>query len=259
MSVCSIVFICVAVFFAGFFDSIAGGGGLISLPSYLFIGLPADVAFVCNKFAAGCGTTFSAINFFRSGVVKIKVAVLSGVFAFCTSQIGTRLVLSIDPIVLRTILFLLLPIIGVLVLVKRDLGGIDNSNTISKKKTIFFAILIGIFVGFYDGFFGPGTGTFAIIAYTTLIKYDSKTAAGNSKILNLFSNYSSLILGILSGKIIYSLVIPAALAGIAGNYVGSSLAIKNGNKIIRPMMIFVVVLLFINLLYNFITIMWEKS
>lgn len=255
MSLYSVLFICGAVFFAGFVDSIAGGGGLISLPAYLFIGLPADVAFVCNKFGAGCGTTFSAINFFRSGVVKMKVALLSGVFAFCSSQIGTRLVLSIDPIILRSILFLLLPIVGILVLIKRDLGSIDASNSLSNRKTIFFAVLIGIFVGFYDGFFGPGTGAFAIIAYTTLIKYDSKIAAGNSKILNLFSNYSSLILGILSGKIIYSLVIPAALAGIAGNYIGSSLAIKNGNKIIRPMMILVVVLLFINLLYNFITMM----
>ena len=249
------IIICVAVFFAGFFDSIAGGGGLISLPAYLFIGLPADVAFVCNKFGAGCGTTFSAINFFASGAVKIKVAVLSGVFAFCTSQIGTRLVLSINPIVLKTIIFLLLPIVGVLVLFKRDLGGLDASDTVSKKKKVVFAILIGTFIGFYDGVFGPGTGTFAIISYATLMKYDAKTAAGNSKILNLFSNYSSLILGVLSGKLIYSLVIPAAIAGIAGNYIGSSLAIKNGNKIIRPMMILVVVLLFINLLYNFIIMM----
>ncbi len=250
-----IVFICIAVFLGGFFDSIAGGGGLITLPAYLFIGLPADVAFVCNKFGAGCGTTFSAINFFASGAVKIKVAVFSGIFAFCASQIGTRLVLSIDPILLRSVIFILLPIVGVLVLFKRDLGSVDSSSTVPKKRKIFFAIIIGVFVGFYDGVFGPGTGTFAIIAYTTLIKYDAKTAAGNSKILNLFSNYSSLILGILSGKIIYSLVIPAAIAGIAGNFIGSTLAIKNGNKIIRPMMILVVVLLFINLLYNFVMMM----
>ena len=252
-----IVFICIAVFLGGFFDSIAGGGGLITLPAYLFIGLPADTAFVCNKFAAGCGTTFSAINFFRSGVVKMKVAVFSGIFAFCASQLGTRLVLSIDPILLKSILFVFLPIVGVLVLLKRDLGELDSSSTIPKRRKIIFAIAIGVCVGFYDGVFGPGTGTFAIIAYTTLMKYDAKTAAGNSKILNLFSNYSSLILGILSGKIIYSLVIPAAIAGITGNCIGSSLAIKNGNKIIRPMMILVVVLLFINLLYNFITMVWR--
>ena len=251
------IFICVAVFLGGFFDSIAGGGGLITLPAYLFIGLPADVAFVCNKFGAGCGTTFSAINFFRSGAVKIKVAAFSGIFAFCASQIGTRLVLSINPIILKTVIFILLPVVGILVLVKRDLGNVDASDSISKKKKIFFAIIIGVCVGFYDGVFGPGTGTFAIIAYTALMKFDAKTAAGSSKILNLFSNYSSLMLGILSGKIIYSLVIPAAIAGILGNYIGSTLAIKNGNKIIRPMMLFVVVLLFINLLYNFIIMMWR--
>ena len=256
MSIYQITILCFAVFVAGFVDSIAGGGGFISLPAYLFIGLPADNAIVCNKFGAGCGTTFSTLNFFRSGVMNVRIALLSGVFALCASQAGIRLALSIDPIVLKMALFFLLPFVALIILFKKDFGGEDLSHTMSRKKKIILAILIGIFVGFYDGAFGPGTGTFGIIAYTTLMKFDVRKALGSSKLLNLFSNYSATIVGIFSGKMIYSLVIPAAIAGIMGNFLGSTLAIKNGKAIIKPMMLVVVFLLFANLLYNII--MWMR-
>lgn len=252
MSIYQISIVCMAVFVAGFVDSIAGGGGFISLPAYLFIGLPADNAIVCNKFGAGCGTTFSTLNFFRSGVMDVRIAVLSGVFALCSSQVGIRLALSIDPIILKAVLFFALPFVALTIFFKKDLGSEDASQSLSRKKKIVLAIIIGVVLGFYDGAFGPGMGTFGIIAYTTLMKFDVRKAAGTSKLLNLFSNYSATIVGIFSGRMIYSLVIPAAIAGIMGNYLGSSLAIKNGKKIIRPMMIFVVFLLFANLLYNIV-------
>ena len=258
MSFYSIAFISLFVFIAGFVDSIAGGGGLISLPAYLFMGLPADNAIVCNKFGAGCGTTFSALNFFKSGVVRPKIVLISIPFAFTFAQLGMRLALSLEPIILKTILFFALPIVGVIILCKKDLGGKDEEAKLSKKKKVIFAILIGAIIGFYDGIFGPGTGTFAIIAYTTFMKQELRIAVGNSKLLNLSSNYSSLIVGIFSGKIIYSIAIPAAIAGIIGNYIGSSLAIKNGKKIINPMMIIVVALLFLNLLYSLVSTMYFK-
>ena len=257
MSIYQIAIVCLAVFVAGFVDSIAGGGGFISLPAYLFIGLPADNALVCNKFGSGCGTTFSTVNFFRSGVMDVRIALLSGVFALCASQAGIRVALSIDPIILKTILFFILPFVALIILFKRDFGGEDLSHAISRKKKITLATIIGIFVGFYDGAFGPGTGTFGIIAYTTLMKLDVRKAVGTSKLLNLFSNYSATIVGICSGKMIYSLVLPAAVAGILGNFLGSTLAIKNGKAIIKPMMILVVCLLFGNLLYNIV--MWYMT
>ena len=255
MSIYQIAIVCLAVFVAGFVDSVAGGGGFISLPAYLFVGLPADNAIVCNKFGAGCGTTFSTLNFFHSGVMDVRIALLSGVFALCASQAGIRLALSLDPIILKTALLFALPLIALIILFKKDFAGEGTSSfSMSRKKKIVLAIVIGVVVGFYDGAFGPGTGTFGIIAYTTLMKFDVRKALGTSKLLNLFSNYSATIVGIFSGKMIYSLVIPAAIAGILGNYLGSTLAIKNGKKIIQPMMIFVVFLLFANLLYNII--MW---
>ena len=108
---------------------------------------------------------------------------------------------------------------------------------------ITFAILIGVLIGLYDGIFGPGTGTFAIIAYTMIMKYDLRTASGNAKILNLASNYASVITYMIAGTVVYSIAVPAAVCGILGNYLGAGFAIKKGAKFIKPMMIVVVVLI----------------
>jgi len=243
------VIILFATFIAGLVDSIGGGGGLISIPAYLFVGLPADSAVLCNKFSASCGTTFSTLNFLRCKLIKLKLALFSIPTAFLGSHLGMRLALSLKPWVLQSILFIALPFVGIFILIKKDVGDQDLSNTLSKKKSIIFAIIIGGLIGFYDGLFGPGTGTFAIIAYSYFMKYDARHAAGSAKLLNLTSNYSSLAVGLFSGKIIYSVAIPAALTGIVGSIIGSYFAIKKGKKIIRPMMLFVVVLLFINLFY----------
>ena len=130
------------------------------------------------------------------------------------------------------------------ILLKRDFGDENKSDSIPKVKAYILAFVIGIIIGFYDGLIGPGTGTFAIIAYCLIMKYDLRTASGNAKMLNFASNCASLIAFIYSGKILYSIAIPAAVSGIAGNYMGAGFAIKKGAKFIRPMMIVVIVLLF---------------
>lgn len=243
------IIILLATFIAGLVDSIGGGGGLISLPAYLFIGLPPDSAVLCNKFSASCGTTFSTLNFLKSKLIKLKTGLASVPMSFLGAQFGMRLALSLEPLLLKTLLFVILPFVGIFMLVKKDIGDQDMSSTLSKRKSIILSCIIGGLIGFYDGLFGPGTGTFAIIAYSYFMKYDARHAAGNAKLLNLTSNYSSLAVGLFSDKIIYSVAVPAALTGIAGSFIGSYLAIKKGKKIIRPMMLFVVLLLFINLFY----------
>lgn len=110
-------------------------------------------------------------------------------------------------------------------------------------KAVFVSLLIGLSVGFYDGFIGPGTGTIAIFFFSAFMKYDLKTASGNTKILNLSSNISALVSFMISGMVIYQIAIPAAICNIAGNYIGSGLAVKKGSKFIRPVMITVVVML----------------
>lgn len=243
-------FVCFCVFLAGFVDSAAGGGGLISLPAYLFAGLPSHYAIGCNKFSAACGTTFSALRFFKSRALEWKTASVSAFFSFISSFCGMKLALKINQDNLKTMLIVFLPVIAVFLLLKKDFGNEDSKEKITEKKAFILAAAAGLLIGFYDGLIGPGTGTIAIIAYTILMKFDLKTASGNSKILNLASNYASLIAVIMSGKVIYSVAVPAAICGIIGNYAGAGLALKKGAAFIRPLMIAVIILLFVKLFYD---------
>lgn len=250
LSIWALAFLCFFVFLAGFIDSAAGGGGLISLPAYLFVGLPPHIAIGCNKFSAGCGTTFSAARFFKNGAVDWQIAAISAVFSFLFSFLGTKLALRINQETLKTVLVIVLPIIAVMLLFKRNFGSENQSDSIPKKKAFILAACAGLAIGFYDGLIGPGTGTIAIIVFSAWMKYDLKTASGNAKILNLASNYASLIAVILGGKVIYSVAVPAAVFGIIGNYIGAGFAIKKGTAFIKPLMIAVIVLLFGKLFYD---------
>ena len=238
------------VFLGGFVDSAAGGGGLISLPAYLFVGLPPHTAIGCNKFSSACGTTLSAARFFKNGAVDWQVAAVSAVCSFVASYLGIRIALMINQETLKTVLVIVLPIVAVLLLFKRNFGTENKSADIPKKKALILAACTGLVIGFYDGLIGPGTGTIAIIVFSAGMKYDLKTASGNAKVMNLASNYASLIAVITGNKVIYSIAIPAAVFGIIGNYIGAGFAIKKGTAFIKPLMICVIVLLFGKLFYD---------
>ena len=220
--------------FAGFVDSAAGGGGLISLPAYLFAGLPPHYTYATNKFSAACGTTFATASFFRNGAMNVKVGVLAAVGSFVGSALGAHIVLMLSDEV---------PIAAVVILWRRNLPDENRDDgTIDLKKTLL-ALGIGLGIGLYDGIFGPGTGTFAIIAFTSLMRFDLRTANGNAKVLNLASNYASLFTYLSSGLVVFTVGIPCAISGIVGNIIGSHFALTKGAKFIRPMMLVVLVLL----------------
>lgn len=238
------------IFIAGLVDSIAGGGGLLSLPAYLAAGLPPHFALGNNKFSSVFGTTLSTIRYMKNGMVDIKIASTGALFALVGSGIGTRTVLLFDPEFLNYVLVFLIPMITIFVLIKKDFGKLNSSNENSIIKKIFLSSLVGLVIGFYDGFFGPGTGAFLIFFYTMTLKYDLRTANGNSKLINLASNLAAVTTFVLGGKVIFTLGIPAALCGIAGNILGSRLVIKNGNKIIRPIFLIVLTFLFVRIVVN---------
>lgn len=144
---------------------------------------------------------------------------------------------------LNTMMLIILPIAAVLILWRRKLPDENRDDGTFTLKKALLALAIGLGIGLYDGLFGPGTGTFAIIAFTTLMGFDLRTASGNAKVLNLASNYASLATYLSSGFVVFSIGIPCALSGIAGNLIGSHLALKNGARFIRPMMMVVLVLL----------------
>ena len=222
--------------FAGFVDSAAGGGGLISLPAYLFAGLPPHYTYATNKFSAACGTTFATVNFFKNGAMNLKVGILAAIGSFAGSALGAHIVLLLSDELLRTMMFLILPVAAVVILWQRDLPDQNRDDgTLNLKKTLL-ALGIGLGIGLYDGIVGPGTGTFAIIAFTTLMGFDLRTANGNGKVLNLASNYASLFTYLMNGLVVFHIGIPCAVSNILGNLLGSHFALKKGARFIRPMM-----------------------
>jgi len=241
-----------SVFFAGIVDSIAGGGGLISVPAYLASGLPPHIVLGNNKFSSSIGTLFATFIYKKNRMIDIKVALSSGLFALVGSFLGTKSVLVFSPDFLRYILVILIPLIATYTLVNKKFGEKNQSNEIPIKRKIFLSMIAGFVIGFYDGFFGPGTGSLLILFNTLVLKYDLTTANGNTKVINLASNIASVLTFIANGKVIFIIGIPAAIAGIFGNVLGAKIEISKGAKIIRPVFIFVLVLLMIKILWDII-------
>ncbi len=249
----TLLLVCPLVFLAGFVDSIAGGGGLISLPAYLAAGLPAHIAAGSNKFAMMLGTSVSVSKYSRSGNIKLKTALLSAAAALPGAWIGTKIALFLDERYLKTAMLVVIPSVAIFLLFNRgfvrkpveentETGKFRLSGTHAGR--IGLSLVIGLVIGCYDGLIGPGTGTFLMIAFASLLQYSLLVSSGNAKIVNLASNVMSAILFIASGNVWFALAIPAAFCTVAGNWLGSHLAIRNGVKIIRPVMFVVLALLF---------------
>lgn len=241
------------IFLAGLIDSIAGGGGLISLPAYWSAGLPPHIALGTNKFSSCCGTIVSTSYYFHANMIDIPVALISAAFALIGSWMGTQAVLMVSSSFLNYLLIVLIPVVAVVSFVRKDLGYINHSHKVALKKRMFLGLIAGLTIGFYDGFFGPGTGTFLILFYSIFLHYDFIVANGNTKVVNLASNIAALVGFAMAGKIFYTLAIPAAVCGIAGNVLGSKLVILKGNKLIRKIFILALLLLLVRIIYNIVT------
>lgn len=243
LSLPAMLFVCAMVGLAGFVDSAAGGGGLISLPAYMAVGLPMHYVYGCNKLSSAVGTTFSTARFFKSGALELKVGLTAAAASFAGSALASQAVLVLPDAALKLILLVMLPVAAVIILTRRDLSGPDRPQLRTGRKKWLLAAGIGLFIGGYDGLIGPGTGTFAILAFCVLMGYDLRSASGNAKLLNLASNYASVITMVTAGKVLYAVALPAAVFGIAGHLLGSGMALKKGARFIRPMMLCVLVLL----------------
>jgi uncharacterized membrane protein YfcA len=218
-----LLILCPLVFFAGLVDSIAGGGGIIAL------------------------TLFATGRFIKRRQIHFSSAVSSALTALLGSFWGAQAALAMDEKYLQYLLLILLPGIAVLILTRHNFGAEPPSFQLPQSKIIGFSGLIGLAIGAYDGFFGPGTGTFLILANTVILGFDLKRASGNAKIGNLASNVAAVAAFVAGGKVLFWVGIPAALCSILGNWIGSGLALKNGAKIIRPVFIGVLGLLLIKI------------
>lgn len=236
------------VFLAGVVDSIAGGGGLISLGSYSLMGLPPVYALGNNKFGSTFGTAFAMVSYVRAGCVIWKSALSSAVSALVGSLVGAQLALRYSDYYFRYMMLLLVPVIGFMILRKKE---IYRGPLREGLPAVAIASVTGLAVGCYDGFFGPGTGMFLTLAFSAFLGYSTLSCCGNTKIVNFSSNVAALITFILNGTIIYSIGIPCAIASILGNTVGARIAIRGGGKAVRPMVLVVLLLLLINIISSF--------
>lgn len=247
-----VLLVCLGVFLAGFMDAIAGGGGIISLPTYLmaFHGLPFYYCFGTNKLSSCVGTVFSTGRYIKNGYVDWKLFAPSVVFALFGSVGGTWLQHHTPDVVLKYMLLVVLPVVAILTLRSRSWN--DEPVHVEFKKQAALVWAAALLIGGYDGYYGPGTGTFLMLALINLAKLDTRRAAGGVKVINLSSNIGSLFTAIRGEYVFFGVGLLAALASMAGHYLGAGLAIKNGSKIVRPAVIVVLILLSVKVISELI-------
>ena len=234
----SFIFLGLACFFAAFIDAIAGGGGLISLPAFLASGLPAHVALGTNKIAACCSTIASSAKFAQSGKINWAMMKKLAGFSFVGAVLGVKTVVMIDSKYLYPIAIVLLLLVLIYTLHNRNLGE-ENQFKELTSQNIKYGIIMALVMGFYDGFFGPGTGSFLIFALIRIFKLDFTNASGNAKILNLSSNIASVIVFSYMGKVNLLYAFSMAAIMIIGATIGAKMAVTKGSKFIKPMFLIV--------------------
>ncbi len=245
-----LLIVVVGVFLGSFMDAIAGGGGIITVPTYLLAGLPTHLALGTNKLSAGIGTVASTARYIKTGYVDWKLGVPSIVLALIGSALGTKLQLALDEKYLQYLLIVVLPIVAFIVLRQRALP--EEDGQIDPFKKWFIVLGAALMIGAYDGFYGPGTGTFLLLIFCNFAKINVRTASGNVKLVNLASNIGSLFTSLMGGQVFIALGLIGAVAAFAGHYIGSGMAIKNGSRIVKPTVVVVLILLAGKVLTEFI-------
>ena len=238
-----VLLVCAGVFLAAVMDAIAGGGGIISLPTYLlaFSGFPTYYSLGTNKISSTLGTVLSTARYIRQGYVHWRLFAPAIIFAVGGSIAGTHLQLHTPDVILKYFLLAVLPVVAVITLRTRTWP--DEPGEIDPRKQTLIIWAAAFTIGVYDGYYGPGTGTFLMIIFIRLAKLDTRHAAGGVKVINLASNIGSLATVLTIGHAHWGVGLIAAAFSMAGHYIGAGLAIKNGRKIVRPAVILVLILL----------------
>jgi len=231
-------------FIAGFIDSVAGGGGLIQLPALLigFPKAPVPTLIGTNKIAGLAGTSVAAYQYSKHVKFNYPLLLTISFFTFIASFAGAKVVGFINPAVLKPLILAILILIGIYTFLKKDLGSIQTKSLTANKK-VLFGSLLGLIIGFYDGFFGPGTGSFLVLGFVVILGFEFVTASAYSKIINCIANISALTVFIKQGNYLLGVAIVLAIGNITGNIIGSRMAIKKGNRFIRLFFLLVVVIL----------------
>lgn len=242
--------VCPLVFIAGYIDAIAGGGGLISLPAYMIAGFPVHNCVATNKLSSCMGTTISFAKYGKSGFIPWKLAAFCIPCAFIGSSIGANIALLLDDGVFKIVMLVILPLTGIYVMTRKDLS--PKEGRFSQVTTTLISMGAALLIGIYDGFYGPGTGTFLILLLTGLARLQLDKANGLTKAINFSTNLAALVVYIMNGKTLWVIGLVAGVFGILGNYLGAKRFEKGGSKIVKPTMILVLSLFFIKVVTELI-------
>jgi uncharacterized membrane protein YfcA len=232
---------------AGFVDAVAGGGGLIGIPALLLAGVPPVSALATNKLQGVVGTAVAAVTYWRKGFVDLK-ALLPAIFATLAGGVlGALLVRQIDTSLLRALVPVALIAIAGYFLFAPNLSDADRTR---RLNFAVFVPLMGFGFGFYDGLFGPGTGSFFTIGFVTLFGLGILRASGHTKVLNFTSNFAALLVFVPAGDVLWPAAIAMAIGQVMGGYIGARAGIRFGAKLIRPVVVVVSALMALRLLFG---------
>ena len=245
----TLLVLCPLVFLGSLVDAVAGGGGLITLPAYLLCGLPAHMAIGTNKMSSTVGTTFSCARFVRGGYVDWSLAIPAAACSLLASVAGAKLSLMLSEDLFRIVLVVALPVVAALTLRKKSL--LPESEDMPQGRRRALMCCVALICGLYDGFYGPGTGTFLILGLSALARLGVRDCAGQTKVVNLASNISGFATLAMAGQTWFVLGAIASVFSIAGHVIGAGLVLKGGTKFVKPLIICVITILFVRTVLEF--------
>lgn len=238
--------VCPLLFLAGFVDAVAGGGGLISLPACMIAGLPVHYAIGTNKLSSAMGTAVATQQYARRGYIPWRQAGFYVVCALIGSGTGARFALMIADGIFKIIMLVIVPLTALYVMRTEVLE--TDKEAYSPEKTLIIGMAVALTVGVYDGFYGPGAGTFLLLFLTSAARMKLSTANGVAKIINLTTDLTSITVYLHSGKVLIPLGLAAGVFSIVGNYLGTRYFHKGGAKAVKPIMLAVLALFFVRVI-----------
>lgn len=246
-----LIILCLVAFCAGFVDAIVGGGGLIQLPAALVLLPQFPVATVIGtlKIPAISGTSLAALQYARKVKLNYPLLAIMVLIAFIAAFVGSSLLAVVSNAFMKPLLLIILCIVAVYTFTKKAFG-IHTEKKHDSKRQWLYALLISLVIGFYDGFIGPGAGSFLILTFISLLGFDFLKASANAKFVNMATNLGSIVFFAGAGKIIYSIAIPMAICNAAGGIVGARLAIFKGNAFIRVFFLIIVCVTILRFAYD---------
>jgi len=246
-----LILLCIASFIAGFVDAIVGGGGLIQTPAALILLPSTSVSAIIGtlKIPGFTGTSIATYQYLKQVKINWKLFLIMALVSFLFAYLGSSLLNTMQNDFMKPLLFVVLILVLLYTYFKKDFGQFQVSD-LSLKKQYIYGIIISIFLGFYDGFIGPGTGSLLIMAFIAFLGFDFLKASAMAKLVNLATNFGSITLFVLKGKIIWTIALPMAVCNATGSWLGARLAITKGNKFIRIFFLFVVTLALLRFGYD---------